>query len=212
MIEGKQYGFPADVWSFGCLAYELMVGRPPFLEPGEAGSNFAVALVDKRIINFNNDLKFPPMMSDAARDLINKCLRKDPGERWTVKQLLKHPFIKLQAAPKKVRRVQSEQDALRRIAPPKSALPVPDLKPLNSVPPPMMQMSPLLTAYQSPKTPAPNSTANFSPGASKRVTLSKDTAWREELDRKFGKKARPQEDSHFTFGPTTRSTNKDEDL
>jgi len=37
---GRGYGLAADWWSFGALAYDMMVGQPPFqVSPGRAISN-----------------------------------------------------------------------------------------------------------------------------------------------------------------------------
>ncbi|KAL7000074.1 hypothetical protein U1Q18_001224 [Sarracenia purpurea var. burkii] len=47
-------------------------------------------------IAFSSDLpEFPDFLSDQARDFLGKCLRRNPKERWTAKQLLEHPFLGL---------------------------------------------------------------------------------------------------------------------
>ncbi|EEE58860.1 hypothetical protein OsJ_10457 [Oryza sativa Japonica Group] len=35
----------------------------------------------------------PACASDSCRDFLDKCLRRDAGERWTCDQLLRHPFL-----------------------------------------------------------------------------------------------------------------------
>lgn len=35
----------------------------------------------------------PGFLSDQAKDFLKNCLRRDPRERWTAKQLLSHPFL-----------------------------------------------------------------------------------------------------------------------
>lgn len=42
----------------------------------------------------NQHLVFPETMSDLAKDLIEKLVRKDPNERIKASQALQHPFLK----------------------------------------------------------------------------------------------------------------------
>ncbi|KAF2292229.1 hypothetical protein GH714_017692 [Hevea brasiliensis] len=45
-------------------------------------------------IGFSEQLpEFPCSLSEQARDFLDKCLRRDPKQRWTANQLLKHPFL-----------------------------------------------------------------------------------------------------------------------
>ena len=45
-------------------------------------------------IGFSDELpKFPTQLSDLGRDFIEKCLRREPTERWSCDQLLQYPFI-----------------------------------------------------------------------------------------------------------------------
>ncbi|KAJ9698714.1 hypothetical protein PVL29_007667 [Vitis rotundifolia] len=45
-------------------------------------------------IGFSDELpKFPAQLSDLGRDFLEKCLRREPTERWSCDQLLQHPFI-----------------------------------------------------------------------------------------------------------------------
>lgn len=67
MIEGKTHDEKVDLWSLGVLCYEFLAGKPPF-ETESYDETY------KRIIRV--DLRFPPCISDGARDLISKvcCL------------------------------------------------------------------------------------------------------------------------------------------
>jgi serine/threonine protein kinase len=38
-------------------------------------------------------------ISEEARDFIQVCLKKDPRDRYTVPELLEHPFIMLKENP-----------------------------------------------------------------------------------------------------------------
>ena len=68
----------------GVLAYELLVGSPPF----EADTHKQTY---KRIIGV--DLKFPSEVAPDARDFIKKLLCKEPSERMGLKELNEHHWI-----------------------------------------------------------------------------------------------------------------------
>jgi Tol biopolymer transport system component/predicted Ser/Thr protein kinase len=64
-----------DVWSFGCVLYECLTGRPAF-----AGRSQAEVLA--RIVESEPDLNALPSATPATvRHLIRGCLRKDPAQR-----------------------------------------------------------------------------------------------------------------------------------
>lgn len=72
-----------DVYSLGCLMYEVICGRPPF-HGGTAIDTMAMHLSDKA--------KEPSseICSDELRNIINKCLAKNPSERFSsLDELLK---------------------------------------------------------------------------------------------------------------------------
>merc|ERR1712166_1433807 len=68
MVEGRDHDVSVDVWSLGVLTYEFLVGSPPFEAQGHSETYRRIAKVD---------LRFPPHVSQDARDLISKLLVKD---------------------------------------------------------------------------------------------------------------------------------------
>nr|ABF95405.1 Protein kinase domain containing protein, expressed [Oryza sativa Japonica Group] len=80
----------SDVWSLGCTAVELITGKRPWSELGGASEVgellFLIGFGGKRP-------ELPACASDSCRDFLDKCLRRDAGERWTCDQLLRHPFL-----------------------------------------------------------------------------------------------------------------------
>jgi aurora kinase, other len=64
MVEGKDHNEKVDLWSLGVLAYEFLVGSPPFEELSGYGATY------KRIARV--DLKIPDFVSAEAKDLITK--------------------------------------------------------------------------------------------------------------------------------------------
>ncbi|CAK5076481.1 unnamed protein product [Meloidogyne enterolobii] len=83
-IRIADFGWAVDYWSVGVLCYEFLTGKPPF-ETEEQKHTY------KRITNV--EYVFPRHVSKGAMDLISRLLRKDPNQRMTFEQLLKHPWI-----------------------------------------------------------------------------------------------------------------------
>jgi serine/threonine-protein kinase len=65
----------ADIWAFGCVLFEMLSGRPPF--PGEDLSQ-VLARVIERDVEWN---ALPPALPAWLRQLLARCLTKDPKER-----------------------------------------------------------------------------------------------------------------------------------
>ncbi|OWM79809.1 hypothetical protein CDL15_Pgr023221 [Punica granatum] len=87
VARGEGQGQPADVWALGCTVIEMATGKAPWPESGDPFS------VMYRVAYSAASPDIPSCLSDEAKDFLTKCLRKDPSERWTVTQLLKHPFL-----------------------------------------------------------------------------------------------------------------------
>ncbi len=64
-----------DIWAFGCLLYELLVGKRAFEREGVAATTAAVLKEDP-------DWKaLPARTPRRVRDLLERCLQKDPARR-----------------------------------------------------------------------------------------------------------------------------------
>ena len=64
-----------DIWAFGCVVYELLTGRRPFI--GATASDTIVAVLER-----HPDLTaLPPGTPATVRSLIRHCLEKDPKDR-----------------------------------------------------------------------------------------------------------------------------------
>ncbi len=76
-VEGKSVDHRADVWAFGCLLFECLVGRLPY-----AGSTAYSILAQ----TLEHDPDLAPLdwvseMTPGLRTLIEHCLTRDPGAR-----------------------------------------------------------------------------------------------------------------------------------
>ncbi|CAB79544.1 putative NPK1-related protein kinase [Arabidopsis thaliana] len=87
VARGEEQRFPADVWALGCTMIEMMTGSSPWPE-----LNDVVAAMYK--IGFSGESPaIPAWISDKAKDFLKNCLKEDQKQRWTVEELLKHPFL-----------------------------------------------------------------------------------------------------------------------
>ncbi|XP_077246944.1 calcium-dependent protein kinase 5 isoform X2 [Tasmannia lanceolata] len=84
----KHYGPEADVWTAGVILYILLSGVPPFWAETQQGIFDAVL---KGVIDFESDPW--PLISDSAKDLIQKMLTSRPSDRVTAHEVLCHPWI-----------------------------------------------------------------------------------------------------------------------
>ncbi|CAL0307739.1 unnamed protein product [Lupinus luteus] len=85
VIRREYQGPESDVWSLGCTVIEMVTGRMPWEDDGFNTLNR---------IGFSGELpEFPAELSELGRDFLEKCLRRDPKERWSCDQLLQHPFL-----------------------------------------------------------------------------------------------------------------------
>ncbi|GFY99329.1 mitogen-activated protein kinase kinase kinase 13 [Actinidia rufa] len=85
VVRGEYQGPESDVWSLGCTVIEMFTGLPPWEDRG------CETLC--RIGYSGESPDIPIQLSELGRDFVNKCLRRDPIERWSCEQLLRHPFI-----------------------------------------------------------------------------------------------------------------------
>lgn len=94
VIKHEEYSFKADIWSLGITAIELAYGRPPLTE----FKSYEVIFEIPKGPSPSLDSGF----SEEFRDFVDCCLKMDISDRYTAKQLLLHPFIKIGKKIKKI--------------------------------------------------------------------------------------------------------------
>jgi len=87
VMSGKTYGMKADIWSLGCLLIEMSSAHHPW----ESFDNNLVAMA--RIAMSAEIPKIPEHLSDGCKEFTTRCLARDPDERPSAAELLKHPFL-----------------------------------------------------------------------------------------------------------------------
>lgn len=88
ILRNEKLDFSSDVWSLGCTIIEMKTGRPPW---GDKIVN-PIAAVWK-IAHTEERPPFPAEFSEEGIDFLERCLDRIPSKRWTVEQLLDHPFV-----------------------------------------------------------------------------------------------------------------------
>ncbi|KAL6463797.1 hypothetical protein MHYP_G00281880 [Metynnis hypsauchen] len=84
LVEEKPYDHTADLWSLGCILYELHTGAPPFY------TNSIFHLVQLIV---KDPVKWPENMSEGCTSFLKGLLTKDPQKRLAWPDLLKHPYV-----------------------------------------------------------------------------------------------------------------------
>jgi len=82
------HGRAADIWAAGCTLYTLLSGRLPF---GKADSS--AAEIEEEVVRHKTRFIEKLHVSQSCREVLLKCLEKDPAKRATVAWLKAHPWL-----------------------------------------------------------------------------------------------------------------------
>ena len=84
----KHYDGKCDVWSLGCILYQMAYGHTPFSHiKGQIQKLFAIT-------NEKHVVDFPPASNPQLLEVMKSCLRRNPAERPSIPELLQHPLLR----------------------------------------------------------------------------------------------------------------------
>ncbi|XP_054406380.2 serine/threonine-protein kinase ULK4 isoform X4 [Pongo abelii] len=92
VVRGAEFSISSDLWSLGCLLYEMFSGKPPFFSESISELTEKI-LCEDPLPPIPKDSSCPKASSDFT-NLLDGLLQRDPQKRLTWTRLLQHSFWK----------------------------------------------------------------------------------------------------------------------
>jgi len=111
VIDGQKIGYNSkvDIWSVGCVVFEMWTGRRPWsgqeivsvlLQVGISFNQLSRAVIAEPLPQLYQSKVGPPLpedidLSPQADDLRKRCFCVNPNERPSAAELRQHPYLVL---------------------------------------------------------------------------------------------------------------------
>ena len=85
-------GKPSDVWSIGCILYQMVYGKPPYA--GFQGQNRLLAIMNPEVkIMYPDKTSKDEVIPRSVIEVIKDSLHRDPNKRLTIDEMLQTGFF-----------------------------------------------------------------------------------------------------------------------
>lgn len=88
IIEYKEYDYKVDIWSLGVLAYELLIGKPPF-----ESLTTQDTLIKIKNVQYTFKFNTNRQLNSKAKEFIQNLLVKEAKKRLSLNDILNHVWI-----------------------------------------------------------------------------------------------------------------------
>lgn len=103
-----QITYKSDVWSLGCILYNLVYGKTPFAHITNTWAKLQAIADPNHQIEFP-EVGAPPVLTQALKS----CLQREPVQRPTVAELISLPYHSTSHVALQIRNILSPQSWLQ---------------------------------------------------------------------------------------------------